>query len=43
MVLQVLEFIFSSFWTWAGTVVLVGTAGASVTGAFRSVTMRIRG
>jgi len=28
--MEVLRFIFSSFWIWAGTVILVGTIGYSI-------------
>lgn len=28
--LEILKFIFSGFWIWAGTVVLIGAIGASV-------------
>lgn len=32
--LEVLEFIFRDFWTFVGTVILVGVIGASVSGMF---------
>lgn len=36
--LEILQFIFSSFWVWLGTVILVATLGqaiAAVLGAFK--------
>lgn len=32
--LEILEFIFSSFWIWLGMVILIATAGASLRGIF---------
>lgn len=32
--LEVLQFIFSSFWTWFGTVILIWVTGASIGAAF---------
>ncbi len=32
--LEVLKFIFSSFWIWLGTVILIGTFGSAVAGVF---------
>ncbi len=34
--LQVLQFIFSSFWHWLGAFLLVGAIGESIRGIFRS-------
>lgn len=37
--LEVMEFIFSSFWVWLGTVILVGVAGSPLNGLMR-ITIR---
>jgi hypothetical protein len=34
---EVLEFVFTSFWTWAGTVILVATFGASFAQVFNAL------
>jgi hypothetical protein len=33
--MEALRFIFSSFWIWLGTVILVGVAGSSIGGLIR--------
>jgi hypothetical protein len=33
--LEILQFIHSNFWTWAGTVILVEVTGASIRSIFR--------
>lgn len=35
--LEVLQFIFSSFWVWLGTIVLVATFGATLANALMSL------
>jgi hypothetical protein len=40
--LEVMEFIFSSFWTWLGTVILVAVAGASL-GGLPGIAIRLQG
>jgi hypothetical protein len=39
--LEVLEFIFRSFWTWLGTVILVGTIAEGL-GGFIRITVKKR-
>lgn len=33
--LEILRFVFSSFWTWLGTMMLLGTIAGGVAGMFR--------
>lgn len=37
--LEIMEFIFSSFWVWLGTVILVAVAGSPLNGLMR-ITIR---
>lgn len=44
--LEILQFVFSSFWTWPGTVVLIVTSGAAINWvivAFRGRGVRLFG
>lgn len=40
--LEVLKFIFSSFWVWLGTVILVATAAEGISGIVRITIRRNR-
>ena len=40
--LEVLEFVFRNFWTWFGTVILVGTIAEGVGGLIRISVRRIK-
>lgn len=35
--IEVLNFVFTSFWTWAGSVILVSAAGGAIVAAVRAV------
>ena len=35
--LEILQFVFSSFWTWAGTVILLGVIVGGVVGLFQAI------
>lgn len=37
MMLEILQFVFQSFWHWAGTVILVGTIAAGIATAVAAV------
>ena len=40
VMLEVLQFIFSSFWIWLGTVILIGAAGQSIAAVILSLRAR---
>lgn len=37
MVLEILKFVFSSFWTWAGTVIMLGIVTEGISRAFQAL------
>ncbi|MBN6210654.1 hypothetical protein JYK21_29685 [Ralstonia pickettii] len=40
--MEVLRFVFSSFWVWAGTVILVGVAGSAIGSAIGAMLLLLR-
>lgn len=42
LVMQILEFVFSSFWTWAGTAILLATVTEGVSRVLAAAVMTIR-
>lgn len=40
--IELLNFVFSSFWTWLGTMMLIGAVSGGITGATISILIALR-